>query len=117
MIDDPVIREMMALDAIAPFEDLAPLWDWRDPLLQAEVDKALRKLALDDDVRRNRLAQRRHVDAPLAQRRVGKGDQQARRRVRDGRPLPAAGTGSLHGQSISRDIFSGGPAGMAVPSK
>ena len=55
-IQDPVIREMLALDAIAPFEDLAPLWDWHDAELQAEVDKALRKLDLDDDVRRNRLA-------------------------------------------------------------
>jgi beta-lactamase class A len=55
-IQDPVIREMLALDAIAPFEDLAPLWDWRDSELQSEVDAALVKLGLDDDVRRNRLA-------------------------------------------------------------
>ncbi|MBW2267554.1 MAG: serine hydrolase [Deltaproteobacteria bacterium] len=55
-IQDPVIREMLALDAIAPFEDLAPLWDWRDRELQSEVDAALAELDLDDDVRRKRLA-------------------------------------------------------------
>ncbi len=56
MIDDPVIREMMALDAIAPFEDLAPLWDWSDLELEARVDRALAQLGLDDDARRRRLA-------------------------------------------------------------
>lgn len=55
-IEDPVIRNMLALDAIAPFEDLAPLWDWSDPELQAQVDRALARLGLDDDVRRGRLA-------------------------------------------------------------
>ncbi len=56
MISDPVIRDMLALDAIAPFEDLAPLWDWKDPKLQKEVDEALVRLGLDDDVRRKQLA-------------------------------------------------------------
>jgi beta-lactamase class A len=56
MIDDPVIREMLALDAIAPFEDLAPLWDWSDRKLEAQVDRALAQLGLDDDARRKRLA-------------------------------------------------------------
>jgi beta-lactamase class A len=56
MIDDPVIRKMLALDAIAPFEDLAPLWDFRDAKLQKELEKTLRKLALDDDVARKKLA-------------------------------------------------------------
>ena len=56
MIHDPVIREMLALDAIAPFEDLAPLWDWRDPKLQKQLDDALARLGLDDDARRKRLA-------------------------------------------------------------
>ncbi len=56
MIDDPVIREMMALDAIAPFEDLAPLWGWSDRELEAQVDAALVELGLDDDARRKRLA-------------------------------------------------------------
>jgi beta-lactamase class A len=56
LIEDPVIRDMMALDAIAPFEDLAPLWDWSDAELEAQVDRALAKLGLDDDARRQRLA-------------------------------------------------------------
>ena len=36
-IDDPVIRDMLALDAIAPFEDMAPLWKWKDKKLQNAV--------------------------------------------------------------------------------
>jgi len=56
MIDDPVIRNMLALDAIAPFEDLAPLWDWSDRELEAQVDRALARLGLDDDARRKHLA-------------------------------------------------------------
>jgi beta-lactamase class A len=56
LIEDPVIRDMMALDAVAPFEDLAPLWDWSDPGLEAKVDAALQRLGLDDDARRRRLA-------------------------------------------------------------
>jgi beta-lactamase class A len=55
-IGDPVIREMLALDAIAPFEDLAPLWDWLDAGLQGQLDAALSRLQLHDDVRRGRLA-------------------------------------------------------------
>jgi len=55
-IDDPVIRDMLALDAIAPFEDLAPLWQWKDRKLQKQVDTALKSLGLDDDARRRRLA-------------------------------------------------------------
>lgn len=55
-IEDPVIRELLALDQIAPFEDLAPLWDWRDGGLQRELDRALAKLSLDDDARRGKLA-------------------------------------------------------------
>jgi beta-lactamase class A len=56
LVDDPVIREMMRLDAIAPFEDLAPVWDWRDEKLQAELDAGLARLGLDDDARRRKLA-------------------------------------------------------------
>jgi beta-lactamase class A len=56
LVDDPVIREMMRLDAIAPFEDLAPVWDWRDEMLQAELDAGLARLGLDDDARRRKLA-------------------------------------------------------------
>jgi len=55
-IRDPVIRDMLALDAIAPFENLAPLWEWSDPQLEAKVDQALARLGLDDDARRRRLA-------------------------------------------------------------
>ena len=56
LVDDPVIREMMRLDAIAPFEDLAPAWDWRDEKLQVQLDAGLARLSLDDDVRRRKLA-------------------------------------------------------------
>jgi beta-lactamase class A len=56
IIEDPVIREMVALDRIAPFEDLAPLWDFVDPTLQGDVDRALRGLRLDEEARRQRLA-------------------------------------------------------------
>lgn len=55
-IEDPVIRDMLALDAIAPFEDLAPLWKWKDKKLQKQVDAALKSLGLDDDARKRRLA-------------------------------------------------------------
>jgi beta-lactamase class A len=56
IVEDPAIRDMAALDRIAPFEDLAPLWDFADPELQADVERALRDLSLDDDVRGQRLA-------------------------------------------------------------
>ncbi len=56
IVEDPSIRDMVALDRIAPFEDLAPLWDFSDPELQGDVDRALRSLSLDDDVRQQRLA-------------------------------------------------------------
>lgn len=55
-IDDPVIRDMLALDAIAPFEDMAPLWKWKDPKLQKQVDQALVSLKLDAAARRRNLA-------------------------------------------------------------
>jgi beta-lactamase class A len=51
-----VIRDMLALDAIAPFEDLAPLWDWTDASLETQLRRALAELGLDDDARRGRLA-------------------------------------------------------------
>jgi beta-lactamase class A len=56
IVEDPAIRDMAALDRIAPFEDLAPLWDFEDPELQGDVDRALRNLQLDTEVRRQRLA-------------------------------------------------------------
>ena len=36
--------------------DPAPLWDYRDPALQGDVDRALRGLRLDEEARRQRLA-------------------------------------------------------------
>ena len=48
---DPQLQKMWALDAIAPFEDKAPLWDYRDPGLQKQVEEMLDRLDLDDDVR------------------------------------------------------------------
>ena len=48
---DPQLQKMWALDAIAPFEDKAPLWDYRDPELQRQFDAMLHRLGLDDDVR------------------------------------------------------------------
>ena len=56
IIEDPQIRDMVALDHIAPFEDLAPLWDFTDPELQGDVDRALRSLRLDGEAQRQRLA-------------------------------------------------------------
>jgi beta-lactamase class A len=56
IIEDPVIRDLAALDRIAPFEDLAPLWDFADAKLQKDVEIAMRKLELDDEVSSHRLA-------------------------------------------------------------
>ena len=53
---DPQLQKMWALDRIAPFEDMAPLWDYRDAELQEEVEKALGRLDLDDDVRAKKLS-------------------------------------------------------------
>lgn len=55
-LEDPVLRGLIALDNIAPFEDLAPLWDWKDAALQAQVQAALARIHLDDDARRQKLA-------------------------------------------------------------
>jgi len=56
VIEDRIVRGMRALDEIAPFEDKAPLWDYIDPALQGETEKALAELRLADDARRERLA-------------------------------------------------------------
>lgn len=48
---DPQLERMWALDAIAPFEDKAPLWDHRDPSLQKSMEEVLRQIDLEDDVR------------------------------------------------------------------
>jgi beta-lactamase class A len=54
--EDPILYQLRALDRIAPFEDLAPLWEYRDAAMQAQVEAALARLELDDDVQRRRLA-------------------------------------------------------------
>jgi beta-lactamase class A len=56
IIEDPVTRDMVALDRIAPFEDMAPLWNFADVRLQAQVEQALRGLELDEEARQKRLA-------------------------------------------------------------
>ena len=56
IFDDPIIREMRKLDKIAPFEDLAPLWDYGDPELQREVDAAIEDLGLTEAVKRRKVA-------------------------------------------------------------
>ena len=54
--DDPLLGRMYQLDRIAPFEDLAPLWDYLDPGLEAQVSEALGKLGLLEPIRRKKLA-------------------------------------------------------------
>jgi beta-lactamase class A len=54
--DDPILRQMHALDQIAPFEDPAPLWDWVDADLERKVSAALDKLKLRDAIRDHKLA-------------------------------------------------------------
>src|SRR5262245_16691221 len=56
IVDDPVLRDMVALDRIAPFEDMAPLWDFEDAQLQGDVDQALDRLSLGDEAKSKRLA-------------------------------------------------------------
>jgi beta-lactamase class A len=47
---------MRRLDEIAPFEDMAPLWSYRDVELQGEVDALLARLQLAEHVKQRRLA-------------------------------------------------------------
>ena len=54
--EDPILERMRALDRIAPFEDLAPLWDRRDPVLQGQVEAVLAELGLSKEVREKDLA-------------------------------------------------------------
>ena len=56
VVDDPILAKLKALDAIAPFEDLAPLWDHRDSQLQAQVERSFEDLDLADGIRSKRLA-------------------------------------------------------------
>ena len=53
---DPQLQKMWALDAIAPFEDMAPLWSMRDPEFQRQVEEEIQKLGLDDEMRRKQLS-------------------------------------------------------------
>jgi beta-lactamase class A len=53
---DPIIETMRRLDEIAPFEDMAPLWSYRDVELQGEVEALLARLQLEEHVRQRRLA-------------------------------------------------------------
>jgi beta-lactamase class A len=56
IVEDPVLRDMVALDRIAPFEDMAPLWSFTDTRLQDDVDRALERLSLGDEAKGKRLA-------------------------------------------------------------
>jgi len=56
IVEDPWLRDIVALDRIAPFEDMAPLWDFADPGLQRDVDRALEHLRLGDEAKGKRLA-------------------------------------------------------------
>ena len=54
--DRESIKELMALDGIARFEDNAPLWDYQDVALQKSVDQALVDLGLDDEASKKQLS-------------------------------------------------------------
>ncbi len=54
-IGDPVLAKLQLLERSSPDDDPAPLWDDVDPALQAQVEAALDRLGLDDDVRQNEL--------------------------------------------------------------
>ena len=56
VFSDPELQKMWAIDAIAPFEDKAPLWSMRDPEFQQLVEAEIEKLGLDDEVRRKQLS-------------------------------------------------------------
>jgi beta-lactamase class A len=56
VIETTSIKELMALDGIARFEDNAPLWDYQDATLQRAVDRALADLGLDDEASKKQLS-------------------------------------------------------------
>ncbi|MBW2495614.1 MAG: serine hydrolase [Deltaproteobacteria bacterium] len=56
VIETTSIKELMALDGIARFEDNAPLWDYEDAELQKRVEQALVDLGLDDKARKKQLS-------------------------------------------------------------
>jgi len=53
---DPIVEQMRKLDEIAPFEDKAPLWSFRDAALQRRVEQEIRELGLMGAVKRKQLA-------------------------------------------------------------
>jgi beta-lactamase class A len=52
---DPLFEELRKPDEADPIEDLAPLWDHLDPVLQNQVEDALRDLGLEVPIRRRKL--------------------------------------------------------------
>jgi beta-lactamase class A len=54
--DDPILRQLHALDQLAPFEDPAPLWDFADAELERQVGEAIDRLRLREAVRQKKLA-------------------------------------------------------------
>jgi beta-lactamase class A len=48
---DPILRDLHRLDALAPFEDLAPLRDHFDPALQRQLEAVLAGLGLETAAR------------------------------------------------------------------
>lgn len=56
IFDDPILRQLHALDELAPFEDAAPLWDFADSELERQVGEAIDRLRLRDAVREQKLA-------------------------------------------------------------
>ncbi len=56
VIETTSIKELMALDGIARFEDNAPLWDYHDDALQQKVDRVLADLGLDDEASKKQLS-------------------------------------------------------------
>jgi beta-lactamase class A len=53
--EDPILELLRAPDGVPPIEDLAPLWDHMDPMLQQQVEDALHDLGLDAPIRQQRL--------------------------------------------------------------
>jgi beta-lactamase class A len=56
VIRDPIVEMMRKLDEIAPFEDMAPLWSYRDVELQNEVEALIGRLDLTQHVKKKELA-------------------------------------------------------------
>ncbi len=56
VFEDPLLQRYWDLDAVAPFEDLAPLHRFGNTLLQAQVEQAIRDLGLMGAVRDKQLS-------------------------------------------------------------